>query len=271
MGSTGPLHIAAQLATWPTPKAQEDGRTLDQYEAARQKGYDARKGKTSGGPASEQGTLAIAAQLASWPTARANDGTGPQECPNREGGASLKQVAAWAMPTVMDSENRNTAEQWYARQQANPGMSGSSSPTDLSVLAQLAPWATPTASEKIRSEEFAKGREPTVREALEGWANPPGPWPTPMAGSPATETYNEAGSTDSSRKTVELASGTTGNCSPAATASTGESPRGRLNPAFSLWLQGFRAAWLWHAPANKPNPRTKAKGARKPRRKKSGS
>ena len=29
-------------------------------------------------------------------------------------------------------------------------------------------------------------------------------WPTPMAGTKATETYNEAGNTDSSRKTVEL-------------------------------------------------------------------
>ena len=29
-------------------------------------------------------------------------------------------------------------------------------------------------------------------------------WPTPMAGSPATETYNEAGNTDSGRKTVAL-------------------------------------------------------------------
>lgn len=31
-------------------------------------------------------------------------------------------------------------------------------------------------------------------------------WPRPMAGSPGTETYNEAGNTDSSRKTVALAS-----------------------------------------------------------------
>lgn len=29
-------------------------------------------------------------------------------------------------------------------------------------------------------------------------------WPTPMAGAPATETYNEAGNNDSSRKTVAL-------------------------------------------------------------------
>src|SRR5258708_3482297 len=32
-------------------------------------------------------------------------------------------------------------------------------------------------------------------------------WPTPMAGSPATESYNEAGNTDSGRKTVALVSG----------------------------------------------------------------
>jgi hypothetical protein len=31
-------------------------------------------------------------------------------------------------------------------------------------------------------------------------------WPTPMAGSPATDSYNEAGNNDSSRKTVALAS-----------------------------------------------------------------
>jgi len=36
-------------------------------------------------------------------------------------------------------------------------------------------------------------------------------WPTPMAGSPATETYNEAGNNDFSRKVVELASWPTAN------------------------------------------------------------
>lgn len=34
-----------------------------------------------------------------------------------------------------------------------------------------------------------------------------GGWPTPMAGSPGTDTYNPAGNTDSSRRTVELVSG----------------------------------------------------------------
>jgi hypothetical protein len=94
-------------------------------------------------------------------------------------------------------------------------------------------------------------------------------WPTPMAGTPAQKGYNEAGNTDSSRKTVLLASWMTpttrdhkdgssegtvpvngllgrqvwaaGSGSPAATGKLG-----RLNPAFSLWLMigPLATAWL---------------------------
>jgi hypothetical protein len=77
------LSTAAVLAGWPTPKAQEDGRTLEQYEAARLRGYEARKGRTNGGPASKQGGLAIAAQLAGWQT-----------------------------PTVEDAKRNGSAEDW---------------------------------------------------------------------------------------------------------------------------------------------------------------
>ena len=62
-------------------------------------------------------------------------------------------------------------------------------------------------------------------------------WPTPMAGSKATEDYNEAGNTDSGRKTQSLF--------PARTESAAVF---RLNPRFSLWLQGFPDVWVNFAP-----------------------
>jgi hypothetical protein len=63
------------LCGMPTPKAQEDGRTMEQYQSARLRAYENRKGKTSGGPSSLQGTLAVAAQLAGFPTTRSIDGS----------------------------------------------------------------------------------------------------------------------------------------------------------------------------------------------------
>ena len=89
-------------------------------------------------------------------------------------------------------------------------------------------------------------------------------WPTPMAGTPAQKGNNEAGNTDSGRKTVWLVAGW---ASPQA--STGESePEGKtgrklvtqggrllnsslvptekpgqLNPAFCRWLMGYPAEW----------------------------
>jgi hypothetical protein len=105
-------------------------------------------------------------------------------------------------------------------------------------------WATPTANEKVRSDEFGEGRSPNAREALASWPTPVkqdaassartttiaqkwatdhkqatahtmldaarmASWPTPMAGSPAKpgpDGYNAAGNTDYSRRVVELAS-----------------------------------------------------------------
>jgi hypothetical protein len=46
--------------------------------------------------------------------------------------------------------------------------------------------------------EHPRGKDLSVEVTLAGW-------PTPMAGTPKTESYNEAGNNDSSRRTVELA------------------------------------------------------------------
>lgn len=103
------LSLEGLCTGWPTPKAEEDGRTLEQYEAGRMRGFEARRGKTSGGPSSKQGTLAIAVQLTGWPTPNTPSG-GPNSKRKERGagGADLEEVAnmaGWATPTARDHKD----------------------------------------------------------------------------------------------------------------------------------------------------------------------
>jgi hypothetical protein len=76
----------------------------------------------------------------------------------------------------------------------------------------MASWPTPNAQEFGANSETTEVRRAKYREKYgnNGFGLTTGQtaqlasWPTPMAGSPATDSYNEAGNNDSSRKTVDL-------------------------------------------------------------------
>jgi hypothetical protein len=153
---------------WPTPKAREDGRTLEDYEKGRQKGYKTRKGKTSGGPASKQGGLAIAAQLAGWATPMVPSGgrtvagerteTGREGKPQSPHLETQALLAGWATPTANLGRNETSGRKPDSLH--HPGQ------TLHDQVWGLAGWQTPKGNEKVRSDEFLKGREPNGEEAL---------------------------------------------------------------------------------------------------------
>ncbi len=64
-------------------------------------------------------------------------------------------------------------------------------------------WPTPNCNERGSESRESKDKRGAGGIDLQSTARLAG-WPTPMAGSPATATYNEAGNNDSSRKTVAL-------------------------------------------------------------------
>lgn len=106
---------------------------------------------------------------------------------------------------------------------------GSKSQVTLQNVALLAGWSTPTVSEgtgakRAENKQGGESLRPQAQLAA---------WPTPMAGTPAQKGYNEAGNTDSSRRTVALATG-----SPAQTESGGQ-----LRAGHSRWLMRIPPAW----------------------------
>lgn len=98
---------------------------------------------------------------------------------------------------------------------------------------------TPTGGAESAERKQGLGRTESGGSDLQATAQTAG-WPTPMAGSPGTEQYNEAGDTCNGRQTRLLASGPT----PDGTNAPMENCAGfRLNPRFSLWLQGYPDEW----------------------------
>ena len=165
------------------------------------------------------------------------------------------QLASWPTPCSQDGPH-----------------GGPSQGTDrLPAAAALSGWPTTTTrdwKDTGNLDNSSVRKDGKLRNDTLGRITHLAGWPTPMAGTPAQNGYNEAGNTDSSRKTVALASwptptsrdhkdaastlentpvnallgrqalGTILSGSPAPTEK-----RGQLNPAFSRWLMGFPAEW----------------------------
>jgi hypothetical protein len=164
------LTRTARLAGWPTPAAHEAGGTPEQFLERKRR-------------AIEQGSQ-LGISLTSL-SLMAQTVVGSISSP--------MTLGSWPTPTARDFKSALRTE---SEQTTSP---------PLSHVALLAGWTTPQAHDVSGRSEGQKQIHGTkhgcaclVRDAqLAGW-------PTPMAGSPATENYNEAGNTDSSRKTVSL-------------------------------------------------------------------
>ena len=247
-GSTG------ARGAWPTAQAHDStGRSVGQKE----------KHGTKHGCA----CLARSADLTGWPTAKASDGSGGRTTETAGGGnAHLDRevrLAGWPTCRQTDGEKNVRSMEGSLSEIARKG-----SPQDLMQSAALSSWPTTTSRDWKDGEECLN----VPRNALLGrevWlAN----WPTPMAGTAAQKGYNEAGNTDSSRKTVSLASWTTEDGPARLTVFgemlTGSSARmasgGQLNPEHSRWLQAFPAAWENFAPTETRSALNKRKSLSKP-------
>lgn len=225
---------------WPTPCVPNGGRSvsLDKLTATGQT-LDGRKHTV---------TLEHVAKfaMATWPTPRSSDAD--KGIRTVEGGLreslrtagpdlpTISTLATWPTPTLHDAERGG---------QAKRAMGETRHGSNLQDFAKLAAWATPQANDykgaphKTYRERGGGSKSQQLSHQIRLAFGPTlSGWPTPMAGSPATTTYNEAGDTCNGRRTRLLVSGPIATGSPVATA-----PGGQLNPAHSRWLQGYPAAW----------------------------
>ena len=149
------------------------------------------------------------------------------------------KLAGWPRPTVGNATGGQTPPPGTTAEGRTPD--GRKVTVALPYLAQLTGWPRPKASDArgMPYEPDGSGRvEMRQTVGLTGW-------PRPQAGSPATDSYNAAGNTDSSRKTKAIAETVeyrftpstfgempTGSCAVTQT----ERVSGPLNPLHSLWL-----------------------------------
>lgn len=169
---------------------------------------------------------------------------------------SETDCTGWQTTTVEDASRTGSYDQWEMF------LTGGHTPgARLRNQVHSVGWTTPAARDWKDTGTDTTPRSDNGKERLDMLTG----WPTPMAGTQATATYNEAGNTDSSRKTQALlgvdlagsgitplplwgparltAHGTLLTGSGAGTVSGGQ-----LNPDLSRWLMGLPEEWARSMP-----------------------
>jgi hypothetical protein len=221
----------------------------------------------------------LGSESTGWPTPQSHDERkrGNTEADHHYQPHDLSNMATWVSPQKGDADRGGQAKRYMEPTHA----------VRLNDQVMMSAWATPTNRDHkdgACQDQLENGTVP-VNSLLGRQVLTASSWPTPMGGSPATDSYNEAGNTDSGRRTQELA----GWVSPKASAEKMGRPRendrgdlqaqatgaiatgspastakpGQLNPAHSRWLMGLPCVWddcgvtVTRSALRKPKPLSK--------------
>jgi hypothetical protein len=173
---------------------------------------------------------------------------GPPICRLRASARRIADNDFGSWPTPCANEDNKSPEAHLAMKQRMGERDGTGANrtaiTSLQVMAKtvaLVSWPTPQASDgRIRGDGQLK-RTGGRRRNLDDYVTLAS-WATPRVGNNGGH-GNPIRATDGKARLEDQVHGVTSSGSPAPTAK-----RGQLNPAFSLWLQGYPTAWLSSAP-----------------------